>query len=459
MEIGDIDDTIAAVSSPPGPSIRAVIRISGPSAGAIAKRIISPAPDAARPGDPSAISRVRLAVEPGWDVPAIAYYFYKPRSYTGQDVVEFHLPGGPVLVRMTLDALLRSGARAAGPGEFSARAYLNGKMDLTQAEGVAQIIAAESDRQLQAAKALMTGRLSSITQHLQAKLAELLALVEAGIDFVEEDIEFIESSEAASQIRSVRSRLADLLASGVEQERIEWLPKVLLLGLPNAGKSTLMNRLCGMDRSICSPLAGTTRDVLAAPLRLEHGECLLLDAAGLEDEPGGTAETAAVEAARRAADDADAAVLVVDSTIPPPSIAWPKSPDIVVLGKCDLLPPPDLADALGRARNLWERRALAVSGLRGDGVPELITVLDKHLFGTGDIIRGDALALSARHREAINHAIESLDSAGRLANAGEPGELLALELREAIDQLAALAGDVATEDILGTIFSRFCIGK
>lgn len=471
MRIDDIEDTIAAVSSPGGRSARAVVRISGPEAFDVGRGLVATAwPHPDDPGGWPARVAGRLRLHDA-RFPVVVYLFAGPRSYTGQDVVELHVPGSPVLLEMLLESAHGLGARPAGPGEFTARAYLNGKMDLVRAEAVAAVIAAQSDQQLRAAQALLHGRLTGLADGCQAQLADLLALIEAGIDFSEEEIDFITPARTIERIADVRTALEDLRETSVRQEHLDSLPRVMLVGPPNVGKSTLLNRLTGLDRAICSPIAGTTRDVLSAPLSLPHGDCLLLDAAGLGPEKmaGPSCQSAVDDAARNAADRAATESDLICLVLEPPqeegtstfaeTMNVPSSPDLVVLNKRDKLGPgQDLALAR-RARERWGCQVLPISALHAEGLDELREAFDVRLFDRGRSMRSDALSLSARHRDAIAQAIDALRRAEQLVRGREVGELPAMEVREAIDQLGALAGEVPTDAVLDRIFSKFCIGK
>ena len=337
-------DTIAAVSSPPGSSARGIVRLSGPRAVEAARSCFCP-DDASSWDDSPGQARLegRLRLGPALELPAAVFLFRAPRSYTREDVVEFHLPGSPGLLALLTDALLGAGVRPAEPGEFTARALHHGALDLTRAEGVAELIHARSDGQLRAARRLLEGALARDADAARDELDDLRALVEAALDFADEDIEFIPRDELVLRLRSVAARLRVAAASDERVERLAEPPRIVLAGPPNAGKSTLMNRLTGLDRAICSPLAGTTRDVLCAAIALPHGEALLCDTAGIfhGDVVAGQAENRrlldaaapsagalaqrADEAARRAIESADVVVWVTALDEPvasPPQHMW-----------------------------------------------------------------------------------------------------------------------------------------
>jgi tRNA modification GTPase len=384
-------------------------------------------------------------------VPTWVYLFKNPRSYTGEDLVEFHIPGSPLLARMLLDDLVARGARPADPGEFTARAYFNGRLDLTEAEGVAATIAASGEQELCAARQLLAGELARRVRPASDLVAETLALVEAGIDFADEGVTFLSAKDVADRIARVDAMLRELLDSSSRFERLAHEPRVVLVGRPNAGKSTLLNALAGQERAVTSPVAGTTRDVLTANVALPRGIVKLTDAAGLGGE--GQDDATPVDVARqmrenalRAAATAEVLVLVRDVTDNRPDLeSLPRSPDFLIETKADLRPP-----VTGK---------FAVSAKTGANLDAFRRELDRLAFGTpAGGAGGTALALNARHVQAVSEAREALArAAGHVA--GEASELIALELREALDAVGRVVGVVTPDDVLGRIFSTFCIGK
>lgn len=433
-------DTIVAISSAVGPAARMILRVSGPDAIALARQCGAP---------PEPLGghayRVELKLK-DLSLPAWLYIFRGPRSYTGEDLVEFHIPGSPVLAQMLLKRLLSLGARAAEPGEFTARAYFNGRMDLTAAEGVAATISAGSEQELAAARRLLAGELARRLAPVMDLIAQTLALTELGIDFSDEDVSFVHAEEVKEQIERADESLARLLNDSARFERLAHEPQVVLVGRPNAGKSTLLNALAGGPRAVISPLAGTTRDALSAEVALVRGTIRLIDVAGVDDVSSDDEIGRQMhEHALRAVETADLVVLVQDITDGSSVPALPSNPAMVVVSKWDLQPSDPAPDG----------DRVSVSAVTGAGMDHLRQRLDELCFGQSSA--APALALNIRHVNALNDARTALSRARESIAAGP--ELLALELREALDALGSILGRLSPDDLLGRIFSSFCIGK
>jgi len=352
-------------------------------------------------------------------------------------------------------------------------------MDLASAEAVAGVIRAQSDAQLRAARTMMDGGLARGINDLRETLADLVALVEADIDFSEEPIDFIKPSELRAQIGDVVGRIDGLLAGAVSVERFDVLPRILLIGPPNAGKSSLLNRLSGTSRAICAAAAGTTRDVLTAPIRLGRGEALLLDTAGV-DESEDEIIAMAREMALCEAERVDLLCVVLDATGlagDGASIArflaviesLESVAAVVAANKCDLLSADEERRAIERIESLLSasqrdvHAVCAVSALTGEGIETLRNVLAEQLVDLADTTGGESILLAERQRTAITEARDALGRAIDLAAGAvetiDCADLLAFEIREALDHLGLVTGEVTTDDLLARVFTRFCIGK
>ena len=462
------DDTIVAIASAPGYGLRGIVRLSGPMALPIASGLFT-GNDAVAPASVRGFRRItgRVYLDDRRSVPAECYVFRAPRSYTRQDCVELHTVGSPPLLAMVTDRAVAAGARPAQPGEFTARAFLSGAMDLTQAEAVAAVISARSDAELRAGRRLRDGLLAQRTTAAADALADLVSLVEADIDFSEEPIEFITPGELGSRLDSLLAELRDLLETSGSTERLACLPTVLLLGAANAGKSSLMNALTGLDRSICSAVAGTTRDLLSAPLALGRGEAILLDAAGHAAEMG-PISTLADQRTRAAAQQADLICLVIDLAQEPDQTVWEPLKDlpgrsaVVAANKVDLLDPQTVGRRVGQLAAAGVGRVCPVSAAQGSGLTGLREAIGDRFADPG-AAGGGALALTARQRASLEACFAAIERAWHLAaDARETidcADTLALEIREALEALGTVTGTVTTEDVLGRIFASFCIGK
>ncbi len=393
-------------------------------------------------------------------LPASLILFQAPRSFTGQDIGELHIPGSSALLTMTLEKLLAHGARQAERGEFSARAFLNGKMDITQAEGIAATISARSSHQLRAAASLRHGRLHQWVKQYADGLADILALVEAGIDFSDEPgVSFIPLEILRQRLDAVIHAIAALEVRAVRWEALYTEPMVVMLGQPNVGKSSMLNSLSGQERAIVSPIAGTTRDAISAELSESSRTVRLMDAAGIEAD---NSELTSLmnDARRQSLLRADVILLVVDQHDTPENLrtmlaeiqdanVW----KIIVRNKADL--PGGMRSVPASIRLPW----VNVAAKTGDNLTALRSLIFDYAHRQVPLAE-DCLTLNSRHQRLIKQAGAALHRARKmLASSNEFPELLAADLRSALDDLGAISGTISSDDVLGRIFGQFCIGK
>ena len=469
------DDTIAAISTAAGWAPRAIVRLSGPEAMELASKFFIPsAPTDGGFATMGGFRRVRGRVKvdsPGITLPAVAYLFRAPRSYTRQDVVEIHLPGSPRAAAAVIAALIEAGARQAQPGEFTARALFAGRIDLSAAEAVADVISAADDAQLRAAIGALGGATHRLCQAASTQITEILATVEASIDLAEEDITLESPAAVAGRLEDINAELNRRADRAATMPDTADRAHIVLAGRPNVGKSSLLNALAGVDRAIVSALAGTTRDVLSAPMTLGGAGVILQDAAGFV-----SAETSLVAVAGQAASQAlaraDVIVFVVDLAAADAGAdikLWRqvrstnhRSPAVLLGNKLDLVDDDLAAQRLGRLESLTKLPAIAASAARGDGLAELRKRLTDilHLRAQRP---GGTLGLHHRQKRCLLAAASAVSAAAKLlADADEIAdlaELVAVELRQALAELGQISGQVVTDDVLAEIFSRFCVGK
>ncbi|MGE5548151.1 MAG: tRNA uridine-5-carboxymethylaminomethyl(34) synthesis GTPase MnmE [Solirubrobacterales bacterium] len=436
------DDTIFALASAPGRAGVAVFRLSGPQAGAALSALSGrPLPE------PRRAVRARLAW--GGEVidDGLALWFPGPASFTGEDVVELHTHGGRAVAQALADALLALGLRPAEAGEFSKRAFLHGKLDLTRAEAIADLVDAETAAQRRQALRQMGGALAALVDGWRADLVRALALMEAVIDFSDEGI----PDSVVGQVDAIVGRLASAmrahLADGRRGERLRDGVHIAIIGAPNTGKSSLLNRIAGRDAAIVSASAGTTRDVIEVHLDLHGWPVVLADTAGLR-EAGGEIEAEGIRRALARAEAADLRLAVFDGTAVPDAATRRMIDDrtLVVLNKADL--------AASTAETVDDRPALAVSARTGEGIDALLARLEAEVAARFAV--GEAPALTrARHRAAVEECVAALD---RFAPEAEV-ELAAEDLRLAARALGRITGRVDVEEVLDVVFGEFCIGK
>ena len=467
------EDTIVAISTAAGPAHRAIVRLSGPQAVELAQCVFTADAGAlaAMGGFRWTAGRVRITPE-GIELPARAYLFRKPRSYTRQDVVELHIPGSPSAAAALVSCLIDAGARRAGPGEFTARAFFSGRIDLSQAQAVADVIDAAGDAQLRAAMEAIGGRIHRLCHQTAGQITDVLAAVEASIDLADQNIQLDVPHEVSGRLDLLARRLRDIAEEAGDMPETADRPCVVIAGRPNVGKSSLLNALTGTDRAIVSALAGTTRDVLIASMTLGWGMAVgLHDAAGFTTSGDSLAE-AADSAARRAVARADVILFVIDAGDPSPRAdrdllaevraANRRAPLVLLANKADLVSAARPAATPCVLEELARCPLRAVSALAGTGLDELKAHLADLLHLSAQ--RGaEAMGLHARQKRCLRAcaaaAARAADLLAPAAEVADVAELVAVELRQALAQIGQISGQVVTEDILGRIFQRFCVGK
>lgn len=444
-------DTIFALATAAGRAAVAVVRVSGPASSDIAAALCGRLP----PPRLAAVRTLRhndVALDE-----ALVLRFEGPASYTGEDSVEFHVHGGRAVVEALLSVLSGLGARLAEPGEFTRRAFENGKLDLAQAEGVADLIDAETEAQRRQALSQIGGALSQRYERWRELLVQALAMLEAAVDFPDEDLPETVAGRARPGLRQLCAELDAALADVSRGRRVRDGFRVALVGAPNAGKSTLLNGLAERDAAIVTDVAGTTRDVIEVPLVLGGYKVLLADTAGLRD----TSDAIEAEGVRRAkawAEDADLRLWVVDGSHVDQAEGHPdvvRTGDWLILNKADIAD----ADSLSGVQAHWTDRGLAVVrlvGRSGEGALALRNLLSSHV---SDALSGAEFpaATRLRHAERLSEARTYLARA--LSDVGLEVELAAEDVRLAARALERISGRIDPEDVLGRVFSTFCIGK
>lgn len=443
-----VNETIAAISTAFGEGAIAVLRLSGPRAVAIADEVF-------RGRKPVAEAKARVqhfgAIHDGAQKldDVLLTVFRAPASYTGEDVVEIAGHGGVLVARRILEALFTRGARAAQPGEFTQRAFLHGKMDLTQAEAVMDLITAQTDLALRAATEQLEGRLGERIRELREQVVDLLAQVEAHIDFPDEDIDPATGDRLLAKVAVAREAASALLATAERGRVLREGVRTVIYGAPNVGKSSLLNLLLGHERAIVSPKPGTTRDVIEEVINLRGLPLRLIDTAGLretEDE----IERAGMERTRQQLARADLALHVVDASAARCGAENGQGhATLLLLNKTDLGEHPDWREVAG----------VRLSCRTGAGVEALAEAIVAQVSGGTAAQRDWSLAINARHQDCLQRTLSFLDATRSGLAAGTSPELVAEELRSALDAIGEIVGKADSEEILGKIFASFCIGK
>jgi len=443
-------DTIAAVATPPGAGGVGVIRVSGASSAAIARELLRRDPEPRHAYYCAFADAAGAPIDRG-----LLLYFKAPHSYTGEDVLELHTHGSPIVLRLLVARLIELGARHARPGEYSERAFLNGKLDLAQAEAVADLIASGSEAAARAALRSLDGEFSQRVRALTAAVARLRVWIEAAIDFPEEEIDFLSAPELRTDLTAVRTDLAALLDAARRGVRLADGLHVVIVGRPNAGKSSLLNALAASERAIVTEIPGTTRDLVRETVDLDGIALTLVDTAGLR-EAADIVEMEGIRRARAELARADVALVVGDTDDMQADLALlgdvPASATrLVIRNKIDLAGLAPRRERRGEDVHLW------LSAKTGSGIDLLQAELG-NLAGGGDTAQG-ACTARARHVAALERARTHLVTAEAALVERNAGELAAEELREVQRHLGEITGEFTSEDLLGEIFSSFCIGK
>jgi tRNA modification GTPase len=449
----EFEDTIVAISTPPGRGGIGIIRLSGPAARAIAEPLLK----LRHPLAPAQARFAEILDNTGETLDeAIATFFQKPHSYTSEDVVEIAAHSSPVLLDHLLRQCVAAGARLAEPGEFTQRAFLSGRLDLTQAEAVNDLIEASTLHQARIAAQQLGGSLSRQISSIKQQLIALIAALEAGIDFAEDDIDLLPTNEITAQIQAIQHPLTTLEQTSSYGRIVRDGFTLAIVGRPNVGKSSLFNRLVERDRAIVTATPGTTRDLVTERVSLEGIPVELIDTAGLRDSTD-EAESIGITKSREAMADADVVLLILDATAPlhpedeTAIAALEHRPFLLVNNKSDLVlathpPKPEI------------HPTLETSALTGAGIPQLRRAILSRLVNEAPGAEA-ALLTNVRQQQAVSDALAALSRARQAVVADIPHEMILIDLYEALHALDALTGTTTNDDLLNLIFSKFCIGK
>lgn len=455
------DDTISAISTPPGKGGVCIVRISGARSLAVIRALfmfhgkhrdfehrVMYAGTIVDPADKTTVDS------------AMCVFMKAPSSYTGEDLAEIHCHGGDACSRRIMELTLRHGCRAAGPGEFTRRAFMNGKMDLAQAQAVADIINAQSDLGLRQAGLQLSGGLSDRINQPKTRLLELLAEIEARIDFPEEETGDIETGALRQGGGAVKEDLKALLGTYLAGSLIREGAMVAITGKPNVGKSSLLNALLGRKRAITSPQPGTTRDYIEEQTSIGGIAVRLTDTAGIRDTLN-EAERAGVDMAREKALGCDVQIVVIDSARALSDeeremIENTHADAVIAVNKSDL--GENLFCEVGNA--FPQRKVVATSAKTGAGIDDLKeTVRETLMKDAAPVETNEAALTSIRHKQSVEAALEAVETFLKLLEEKESAEILSIKVREAMDKLGEITGETSTEEMLGVIFGKFCIGK
>lgn len=458
-------ETIAAISTPYGTGGIGIIRISGPEAFSVAEKIFRGSKKISETKSHSVVHGRIIDPADGQMVDEVLLVkMDSPRTFTGEDTIEINCHGGIVLLRRVLSLVLRYGARAACPGEFTKRAFINGRMDLAQAEAVIDLINSKTDEGSRAAAAQLQGRLSEKIRGARRKMIELIARIEAAIEYPEEDIEEITAEAVRNGIKEIREELRKTAQSFTRGRLLREGITAAIIGKPNAGKSSLLNALAGSSRAIVTDIPGTTRDIIEEYVNIKGIPVRFLDTAGIRstDDP---VEAIGVEKARTAAAEAELVIIVLDAQtgitdedreIMKTSLS---KKTIVMINKTDVADDRMVEDMKEQIRTYGDIPVVVASMVDGTGMDDLADRIESLAAGGEISANNEVLLTNARHRQLIEDAILGLDSAESAYKGGMPLDLVTIDIRDAAEALGRITGESVSEDVVNEIFSRFCVGK
>lgn len=454
----DQKEPIAAIATPVGEGGIAVIRISGKGAIELVNNAFKGKDLTEQDSHTVHFGKILDGREQVVDE-VLATVFHSPKSYTGEETVELSCHGGVLVTQAVLEAMLSLGIRSAEAGEFTQRAFLNGKMELSQAEAVADLIHAKSQKAMDAAHQQLEGRLGEHIKEFRQQIIDATAMVELELDFVEEDVEFANKEELRKLLEELDEEIDNLLATYETGRLVKHGVRTVFIGLPNAGKSTLLNTLVGKDRAIVTEIAGTTRDTIDVDWSYEGLRFILTDTAGLRDTDD-IVEAEGVKRSQEAFEEADLAVYLKDLSR---ELTARERDDIARFQKgADDTPFVLIGTKSDIALDVEDERIdydLKISALEGEKIDALKKLMKQRALENKEYDSSGLLVTSSRHRNALQKAQQNVRSALQALDRGMTGDFLAIDLRSALKDLGTITGEITTEDILDSIFSRFCIGK
>lgn len=453
-----VDETIAAISTPPGHGALGIIRISGPLTSTIIQKYCRIGRDQVPDFETNPRKQIysRFLDSTGIVLDDVLFtYFPEGKSYTGEESCEISFHGNPILLRKALHQItLEPGVRPADPGEFTRRAFLNGRMDLSQAESVKRLIDARSEFELESGRRMLDGELSRKVSHFRHEIIGLRAETAAEVDFPEEDLTFESRELRIQKVNKLIKEMQSILDNSDAALRVTGGFQIVLAGIPNAGKSSILNHLLGWDRAIVSPAAGTTRDYIAETISIAGVEVRIVDTAGLRESQ----DQIEAEGVRRSIEEIDRSQLVlhiVDGSVPEYKLFDLQTHGRIlrVINKCDVLHQ-EWGDIRASAD---PSEILFLSSLTGEGIPELKKQIESFVGEGSEGV--DPFLLEERQKHHFQRIVENLETVLSLWETGAPDEIVAIELDQAVEHTGKISGEITTEEVLGRIFSEFCVGK